>query len=823
MLKMNTLKLRTKISCLSCFLIFMIVAIAVYSAFSMKQISNELKEIAHEDMPLTEVITKVVEYQLMQSILFEKVFIYALKNKPDQFETTKKEFEELAAKFDKLIEEGEKIATDAISNLSRGDSKEDYEKIIEHLEEVEARHGKYEQQVLQIFRLQTSSLKSFEKIERLEEIIEEKGTLLSRKLEDVLYDVQKRTKKSEIAEEIKDVQISDVQIPDVQIPDVQIPMVNSIIRIVELQLKLSLSFEKSLHYPGTDSERKFKENKNNFDKLTEKIEAEIKKISEHMEQLAGFEQTLVELSEIKREYNIYINNASKIFDLINEYYDKIPEISNLQKNIAETEDLFSRGLAAFLRKIKDFTRQSIQNAGNNEAEARKTLLFISISAMIIGIFFSLLLSKSIARRLRDVISNVRSIAEGDLSCTLNTNARDEIGELVSYIDLMQKDLRSTVEVAEKISTGNLDAEPVIRSDKDTLGIALTTMLDNLRSTVEVAEKISAGNLDAEPVIRSDRDTLRIALKTMVNNLRSIVEKISIVSNNITNSSAELSSAAQNISTGAATQASSVDETSAAVEQMAAGIRQNANNAETTEGITTDIADNFQKSVNAVLKALNFIKTIAEKINIMEDIARKIDLLALNASVEAARAGEQGRGFAVVASEVSKLAENSQKSAAEVRQASAEGMEVAERTGNMLTELLPDIRKTKALMATISMTCDEQSKGADEVNISIHELNRIIQQNAASSEELAATSQEFFLQVDHLQQSINFFKFDKKTPASSQHQRIDQIHDASLSLSESLSESEPEQERLRRTANMTIQPADSKHIDLDMDNKSLEDF
>lgn len=802
MLKMNTLKLRTKISCLSFFLIFMIVVVAVYSAFSMNQISNELNEIAHEDMPLTEIITKVVEYQLRQAILSERVFIYALEHKPDKFESTKKEFEELAVKFGKLIEEGEKIAIDAISHLSPGENKDDFEKIIEHLEEVEARHSKYEQQVFQMFRLQKIILKSFEEIESLEEIIEEKEALLNRKLEEFLYNVKERNKKSGHTEDIK---------------DVQIPMISSITQIVEFQLKLSLSFEKALHYYNTANKRKFEENKNHFDKLTEKIEAGIKEISERMKQITGFEQIFADLSEIKQEQRIYIQSASKIFDLLNEHYGKILEIVDLQKNITNTEDLFSRGLAAFLGKIKDFTRQSIQDAGNNEADARKILLFISIFAMVTGIFFSLLLSKSIARRLNDVISNVRSIAEGDLSCTLNTSARDEIGELVSYIDLMQKDLRSTVEVAEKISTGNLDAEPVIRSDKDTLGIALTTMLDNLRSTVELAEKISIGNLDAEPVIRSDRDTLRIALKTMVNNLRSIVEKISIVSNNITNSSAELSSAAQNISTGAATQASSVDETSAAVAQMAAGIRQNADNAETTESITTDVADNFQKSVNAVLKALNFIKTIAEKINIMEDIARKIDLLALNASVEAARAGEQGRGFAVVASEVSKLAENSQKSAAEVRQASAEGMEVAERTRNMLTKLLPDIRKTKELMATISMTCDEQSKGADEVNISIHELSRIIQQNAASSEELAATSQEFFLQVDHLQQSMKFFKFDKKNQTSSQHQKIESIHDTLLS------EPEPEQERLRRTANITMQPADSKDIDLDMDNKYLEDF
>jgi methyl-accepting chemotaxis protein len=165
-----------------------------------------------------------------------------------------------------------------------------------------------------------------------------------------------------------------------------------------------------------------------------------------------------------------------------------------------------------------------------------------------------------------------------------------------------------------------------------------------------------------------------------------------------------------------------------------------------------------------------MKEVAEKINIIEEIARKTDLLALNAAVEAARAGEHGKGFAVVASEVRKLAERSQTAAAEISRLTTEGVKTAEGAGQLLSKLVPDIRKTAELVREITAASGEQSTGATQVNKAIQQLDQVIQQNASASEELASTSEELASQADVLQSAIAFFKVDDMPRAASSAQR-----------------------------------------------------
>ena len=156
-----------------------------------------------------------------------------------------------------------------------------------------------------------------------------------------------------------------------------------------------------------------------------------------------------------------------------------------------------------------------------------------------------------------------------------------------------------------------------------------------------------------------------------------------------------------------------------------------------------------------------MKEIAAKISIIEEIARQTNLLALNAAIEAARAGEHGKGFAVVATEVRKLAERSQLAAGEINKLSASSVEVAEKAGEMLTRIVPDIQRTAELVSEINAASNEQNAGAEQINKAIQQLDKVIQQNASATEEMASTSEELSSQAEQLQETISFFRIGGK--------------------------------------------------------------
>jgi len=281
----------------------------------------------------------------------------------------------------------------------------------------------------------------------------------------------------------------------------------------------------------------------------------------------------------------------------------------------------------------------------------------------------------------------------------------------------------------------------------------------LNDAVHVANDLAEGNLAVSVEVKSEDETgrLLIAMKNMVEKLREVVEGVTTASGNVASASVQMSSGSQQVSEGATVQAASAEEVSSSMEQMSSNIKQNADNAQQTEKIALKAATDAKEGGQAVTQTVSAMKDIAMKISIIEEIARQTNLLALNAAIEAARAGEHGKGFAVVATEVRKLAERSQTAAAEISKLSASSVEVAEKAGEMLTRIVPDIQKTAELVQEISAASNEQNSGADQINKAIQQLDQVIQENASATEEMASTAEELSSQAEQLQDIIGFFR------------------------------------------------------------------
>jgi methyl-accepting chemotaxis protein len=288
----------------------------------------------------------------------------------------------------------------------------------------------------------------------------------------------------------------------------------------------------------------------------------------------------------------------------------------------------------------------------------------------------------------------------------------------------------------------------------------------LSRAVKMAGNIADGDLTHNLEVNTNDEIkdLANALNAMVARLKKVIAEALSASENVSSGSQELSAGAEELASGASEQAGSAQQASASMEQMAANIKQNADNAAQTQRIAKQSSQDAQSSGDAVNRAVHAMRTIADKITFVQEIARQTDLLALNAAVEAARAGEHGRGFAVVASEVRKLAERSQTAASEIGTLSGDTMKVAQEAGEMLQKLVPDIKKTAELVEEISAACREQDIGADQMNEAIQQLDKVIQQNAAAAEEIASTTEELSGQAETLQSAISFFRTGEQAHA-----------------------------------------------------------
>lgn len=276
---------------------------------------------------------------------------------------------------------------------------------------------------------------------------------------------------------------------------------------------------------------------------------------------------------------------------------------------------------------------------------------------------------------------------------------------------------------------------------------------------DTAQRLASGDLRVNAELLSSEDLLGNAQQTMIGTLRDVIARATRASAEVGVASKELGISSTQLSSGVTQQAAASQEMSAAITEIAANIAVSVDNATETAKIAETAAKDAELSGKAVDDAASAAKTIASKISLVQEIARQTDLLALNAAVEAARAGEAGKGFAVVASEVRKLAENSQKAAAEICDLAVHTADVAGDAQSRLNEVLPNIQRTAELAKQIDTAVREQSIGAKEIESAICELDNVTQSNAANARQAAASSDNLASQSEEFEKILQYFSVD----------------------------------------------------------------
>lgn len=412
-----------------------------------------------------------------------------------------------------------------------------------------------------------------------------------------------------------------------------------------------------------------------------------------------------------------------------------------------------------------------------QASIQLTIISIVIAAVvtiIIAFFFARLLTNQV-NKIRDLFGLIN---QGNYQARVAVVSTDEIGQMAGDLNGMLDQIVSLVQTSEE---RDAIEESIIKLLDEVSGVAD----GDLTGEAEITEEITGAIADS--------------FNHMIIELRNIISNVQEATLQVGSSANEIQTTAEHLAEGSESQASQILDTSAAIDEMSVSIQQVSENASLSAKVAEQAQQTAQQGSAAVVNTIEGMNRIREQgqetaksikrlgessqeigeiVQLIRDISKRTNLLALNASLEAAAAGEAGRGFAVVAEDVKRLSQRSASATQQIAQlvkniqietnaavASmeattrevVEGSQLANEAGSRLAEIEQVSNQLSDLIQSISLAAVQQARGSETIARSMNDIAEVTQQTAAGTKEAAVSISNLAELAERLRSSVSTFK------------------------------------------------------------------